>query len=189
VDIVLNRACKGLKLDKNRQLQYYKRVYNNAVYDKYITSATNREVSNQEIHLLKILFKVLFKEPKVIQRQMLNIPSGNGRLHSLFKKFFMRIDCVDACEEAISKVAEQKIQPDFRKCIGLYKVDYLQDFKFTFKSKYDLIWCNYGFSFLEDSDARKFLQRASDNLKEDGYLVIKEVLLDGGQTENLRVKD
>jgi hypothetical protein len=42
-------------------------VYNNAVYDKYITSATNREVSNQEIHLLKILFKVLFKEPKVIQ--------------------------------------------------------------------------------------------------------------------------
>jgi SAM-dependent methyltransferase len=189
VDIVLNRACKGLKLDKNRQLQYYKRVYNNAVYDKYITSATNREVSNQEIHLLKILFKVLFKEPKVIQRQMLNIPSGNGRLHSLFKKFFMRIDCVDGCEGAISKVAEQKTQPDFRKCIGLFKVDYLQDFKFTFKSKYDLIWCNYGFSFLEDSDARKFLQRASDNLKEDGYLVIKEVLLDGGQTENLRVKD
>jgi hypothetical protein len=52
-----------------------------------------------------------------------------------------------------------------------------------------LIWCNYGFSFLEDSDARKFLQRASDNLKEDGYLIIKEVLLDGGQAENLRIKD
>ena len=164
-------------------------MYNNAVYDKYSTSATNREVSHQEMRLLKILFKVLFKEPNVIQRQMLNIPSGNGRLHSLFKRFFRRIDCVDACEGAISKVAGQKSQPDLRKCIGLYKVDWLQDFKFTFKAKYDLIWCNYGFSFLEDNEAKKFLKRASDNLKDDGYLIIKEVLLDGGSTENLHMKD
>jgi len=52
LDIVVYRACKGLILDKNRQFQYYKRVYNNANYDKYITSATNRKISNQEIHLL-----------------------------------------------------------------------------------------------------------------------------------------
>jgi hypothetical protein len=106
VDFVRNQACKGLRLDKNKQLQYYKRMYSQAVYDKYTTTDTNQIVSQQEIRLLKILFKVLFKETKYSQRQMLNIPSGNGRLHSLFRKFFRRIDCVDACEGAISKVLE-----------------------------------------------------------------------------------
>jgi hypothetical protein len=69
----------------------------------------------------------------------------------------MKIDCVDAFKGEISKAVEQKIQVELRKWIGLCKVDWLQDFKFNFKSKYNLIWCINGFSYLEDSDAMKFL--------------------------------
>jgi hypothetical protein len=58
---------------------------------------------------------VLFNEPKVIQRQTLNIQSGNGRLDSLLKDFFMKIDCVDAFKGEISKAVEQKIQVELRK--------------------------------------------------------------------------
>ena len=41
-----------------------------------------------------------------------------------------------------------------------------------------MIWCNYGFSYLNGKDAIHFLDNASKSLYCDGYLIIKDVLAD-----------
>jgi hypothetical protein len=39
-----------------------------------------------------------------------------------------------------------------------------------------LIWCNYGFSFLNGNDANIFLEKAKSCLKGNGILMIKDVI-------------
>jgi len=41
-----------------------------------------------------------------------------------------------------------------------------------------LIWCNYGFSFLNGNDANIFLEKAKSCLKGNGILMIKDVIAD-----------
>ena len=88
---------------------------------------------------------------------MLNIPSGNGRLNGFFSDYFKRIDCVDACGPAIESIGRQKTHPFLWNVIGRYQRDWLQEFRFTFGVKYDMIWCNYGASYLSDPEMKLFL--------------------------------
>ena len=39
-----------------------------------------------------------------------------------------------------------------------------------------MIWCNYGFSFLNGNEANIFLEKAKKSLKGDGILMIKDVI-------------
>jgi hypothetical protein len=36
--------------------------------------------------------------------RMLNIPSGNGRLNSVYSEYFKIIDCIDPCVQAVKLV-------------------------------------------------------------------------------------
>ena len=88
---------------------------------------------------------------------LLNIPSGNGRLNGFFSNYFDKIDCVDACGPAIESISKQKTHPLLWDVIGNYKQDWLQEFRFPFGVEYDMIWCNYGASYLTDSEMERFL--------------------------------
>ena len=111
---------------------------------------------------------------------MLNIPSGNGRLNSTFSNLFSTIDCIDPCEKANELLSNQKGNANFKEKIGSISKLTIQNWSFDSNSKkiYNLIWCNYGFSFLNGTDAINFLENASKSLHFDGYLIIKDVIIE-----------
>ena len=111
---------------------------------------------------------------------MLNIPNGNGRLNSTFSDYFWTIDCVDPCEKANIMVSNQKDNANFKDKIGNISKFTIQNWSLDSNSKklYNLIWCNYGFSYLNGKDAISFLENASNNLHYDGYLIIKDVIVE-----------
>ena len=47
-----------------------------------------------------------------------------------------------------------------------------------------MIWCNYGASYLTDSEMEAFLLRACQHLKENGVIIIKEVAIDSLEENN-----
>ena len=108
---------------------------------------------------------------------MLNIPCGNGRLNRLFSQFVSCIDCADPCINAFKNVALQKEYISNAK-VGMISTKSIQKFVFEPKKKYHLIWCNYGYSFLNSNEASEFLVKARACLQPDGYLIIKDVVSD-----------
>ena len=61
---------------------------------------------------------------------MLNIPSGNGRLNSVFSEYFEVIDCLDPCEKANEMISKQKECSMFKQNIGSISKTTIQNWSF-----------------------------------------------------------
>jgi hypothetical protein len=171
-------------LDKKKQVQYFEKLYCTDSANICLTSGTTKEISILETLTLKQVMLKLALKGHFFSGNMLNIPSGNGRLNGFFSGYFGRIDCVDACGPAIDAICRQKSHPFLWNVIGRYEQGWLQEFQFTFGVKYDMIWCNYGASYLTDSEMETFLQRACQHLSENGAIVFKEVVIDDSEENN-----
>jgi chemotaxis methyl-accepting protein methylase len=49
--------------------------------------------------------------------------------------------------------------------------------EYQFKTKFDAVFCNYGISYLNMKQLRKFLGKVKEGMKKDGLVIIKEVYL------------
>ena len=61
------------------------------------------------------------------------------------------------------------------------ELSYLQNYHF--RNKYDLVFYNYGVSYLNMKQLYKFLAKVKDGIKKEGLLIIKEVYLADEQEE------
>ena len=98
----------NIKLDQNQQIEFYNQKYNLEPFNHFFTSSTTIEVSLQEVDLLRSILDDFYftKDEKHLSLRMLNIPSGNGRLNSMFSEYFEVINCLDPCEKAIEMLSK-----------------------------------------------------------------------------------
>jgi len=139
------------------------------------------KISHTDIDGSNKLVKVLLREVGGPGRgRALDCGAGIGRITKhLLTKFFDTVDLVEQDEHFLEKGREYlKDNPR----VGTLYCSGLQNFKFT-DNTYDLIWCQWVLGHLTDDHLVTFLIRASESLKENGVIVVKENVTSDGNVE------
>lgn len=165
-----NKKNKKNIEDKTYRYNKAKEYWENCDSTIYDMLGGNPEVNDIDIKVSKQLLEVLTKTKFFNFYDCLDCGAGIGRVtDNVLQHYFNNIDLVEMnpkfVEYAKNYFANNKRIKNIFSCS-------LQ--KFKFQKKYDCIWIQWCLENLEDDDLNRFLTKCSENLKDTGFIVIKE---------------
>lgn len=130
-------------------------------------------ISDTDIEGSRAFLNKIFSSANPPEKRIaLDCGAGIGRISkSLLSSYFEKIDLVEQDEKFMSYARDALGSLKNNKLGAIYNVA-LQNF--NPQKKYDLIWCQWVLSYLNDYDTLFFLERCTSSLAPDGVMVVKE---------------
>jgi protein N-terminal methyltransferase len=136
----------------------------------------NDQVHDSDVKTSNELLEGLIKNNIITPIKVLDCGAGIGRVTTnVLQNHFQEIDIMEQDDKYISYCQENfKNNPKIK---NIYKSS-LQDF--TFPTKYNVIWIQWCVENLNDDDLINFLTKCSNNLQENGIIIVKENIISKG---------
>ncbi|EWS73135.1 AdoMet-dependent proline di-methyltransferase (macronuclear) [Tetrahymena thermophila SB210] len=118
------------------------------------------------------------KFPQLSQNfnRALDCGAGIGRVtKELLMNVFQKVDLLEQCDKYIFEAKNQLKQ--YPNVEDFYQMG-LQEFQF--QKQYDCIWIQWVSNQIKDDDYVRFLQKCSNSLSQDGFIIVKENISEEG---------